>query len=62
MQLVRVQQLAEGMILARDVFDYNGRVLLYQGMPLKKRYIDRLKEIGLFAVYIVDNERNIKSP
>ncbi len=56
MQLVRVQQLAEGMILARDVFDYNGRVLLYQGMPLKKRYIDRLKEIGLFAVYIVDNE------
>lgn len=56
MQLVRVQQLAEGMVLARDVFDYNGRVLLYQGMPLKRRYIDRLKEIGLYAVYIVDNE------
>lgn len=52
MQLLRIHQLTEGMVLAKDVYDYSGRVLLFEGIELKNSFIARLKELDVYALYV----------
>lgn len=52
MYIVRVENLRSGMRLARPVFDVDGALLLNRGVVLKESYIQHLKALGYFAVYI----------
>jgi hypothetical protein len=44
---MRLDQARENMLLARDVTDPNGRVLIKAGTRLTKRHIDALKAWGI---------------
>lgn len=43
-----------GMILAKHIYSADGKILLAAGVKLEDRYIARLKELGIPAVYIKD--------
>lgn len=42
------------MIVARNIYDSEGRTLLHAGVKLNEHYINRLNQIGIFSVYIKD--------
>ena len=50
---VSIMNLQPGMEIARDVVDAEGRLLIRKGVTLTFHYIQRLREIGIGAVYIV---------
>ncbi|MDI3256789.1 MAG: HD-GYP domain-containing protein [Kyrpidia sp.] len=54
MRLTSVNRLAPGDRLVRPVYDANGRVLVGVGVPLTKTMIERLKELGVYALYVED--------
>ncbi len=56
MRLTRVRELTEGMVLASDVLDSTGRILLLEGIELKDTFINKLKQLGIFAVYVYDSD------
>lgn len=58
MILISIDNLIEGMIVAKPVFRGNGSILLNEGMEIKSNYIDKLKEIGIEKIYI----REITTP
>jgi len=51
-QRIRLEELKPGMVVAKPIYDQDGRVLLNRGVVLRESLIDRLKEIGCPAVYI----------
>ncbi len=59
MKLCKVENLAEGDILARAVFAMDFRILLSEETRLSADYIDKLKSLGISEVYIHDE--NYKS-
>lgn len=52
MQRVRVSQLTEGMITARNVFSTDGRMLLAADKVITESYIRRLQEMEVYAIYV----------
>lgn len=54
MRYVNIEEVAPGMILAKEVFDDDGRVLLAADTKLTKEYIIRLSIRGYQGVYIED--------
>ncbi|NLU46504.1 MAG: HD-GYP domain-containing protein [Syntrophomonadaceae bacterium] len=54
MRKIRIDELKTGMVVARAIVDSDGRVLLYSGIQLNERYINKLRELGLNSVYIRD--------
>lgn len=56
MHRVRVEDLKEGMIVARTIFNSDGRVLLHSGIELTASYINRLYNLGLLSIYIKDEK------
>ena len=54
MRKIRINELKTGMVVARAIVDSDGRVLLYSGIQLNERYINKLRELGLNSVYIRD--------
>lgn len=56
LRLMTVRELKEGAILARDVFDHEGRILLRKGVSLNQRYILQMEEKGIINLYITDPE------
>lgn len=54
MRAIEVEQLQEGMKIARTIFDDNGRILLNAGAVLSTRYISKLSTYGIPFVYIED--------
>lgn len=44
------------MVVARAIFDSEGRILLHSGIALNENYIIRLASIGIASVYIQDEE------
>ena len=52
MQRVRVSQLTEGMITARNVFSTDGRMLLAADKEITEAYIRRLQEMEVYAIYV----------
>lgn len=56
MRLVTVEDLKEGDILANDVLLEDYTVVLSKGTVVKKPYIDKLRELEIFTVYIEDAE------
>ena len=55
MRLVTVEDLKEGDILANDVLLEDYTVVLGKGTVIKEPYIDKLREIGIFTVYIEED-------
>ena len=52
MQRVRVSQLTEGMITARNIFSTDGRMLLAADKEITESYIRRLQEMEIYAIYV----------
>ncbi|MBX6394193.1 MAG: HD-GYP domain-containing protein [Alicyclobacillaceae bacterium] len=54
MRLTSVNRVVPGQKLARPVYDDKGRILVGVGVPLTETMIHRLKELGVYALYIED--------
>ncbi|MGE5370622.1 MAG: HD-GYP domain-containing protein [Solirubrobacterales bacterium] len=54
MRLVRIEHLRGDEILGKQLYDDTGRVLLSQGVILTPFYINKLKQLGINALYIKD--------
>lgn len=54
MRLVPLQCVKENSILARDIYDDQGRVLLREGTLLTEGRLKRIKDLHIFTVHITD--------
>ena len=54
MRLIKLKNVVSGMTLAKGIYSCEGKVLLAEGVRLTGSYIDRLKEIGIYEIYIED--------
>jgi len=54
MRRIRINELKNGMVVARTITDSDGRILLRSGIQLNEGYIDKLRNLGLNSVYIRD--------
>lgn len=52
MQRISTKNLFSGLILAKDILNADGNVLLCHGIILTDQYIKRLKELCIYSVYI----------
>ncbi len=55
MRLEFINRVKVNEILGRNIFTNDGSVLLRTGVKLTKQYIDKLKELGVFYVYVEDD-------
>lgn len=55
MRVVSVSSLKGDEILGKQIFDESGRILLSVGVRLKPYYIEKIKELGIYSVYIDDD-------
>jgi len=55
MRVVNVSNLKGDEILGKQIFDESGRVLLRVGVKLRPYYIERIKGLGIYSVYIDDD-------
>ncbi|WP_017756318.1 HD-GYP domain-containing protein [Calidifontibacillus oryziterrae] len=54
MRLISTNYLQENMTLGKSIFNEKWQVLISEGVPLTKRMIDRLIDLGITYVYIED--------
>lgn len=54
MRAIQIEQLHTGMVLGKNIYTPDGRVLLRQGTTLSERYIKALKDLRYSDVYIKD--------
>ncbi len=54
MRKTYIEQLREGMVLARAIYNDRGDVLLARGVKLSPHYINALRSLGFFAVFVRD--------
>lgn len=54
MRSIAVEDIKDGQVIAKNVYDKEGRLLLKEGTQIKRLYIKRLEEMGLPFVYIRD--------
>lgn len=55
MRYVPVSCLREGMIIAKNLYDKNGKILIKWGSELKLSYIARIRDLGFQGLYIDDD-------
>ena len=60
MKLVTVEDLREGDIIASDVLLEDYTVVLSKGTVIKAPYIDKLREMDIFTVYIEESQGSTK--
>lgn len=61
MKLITVEDLREGDVIASDVLLEDYTVVLSKGTVIKAPYIDKLREMGIFTVYIEETQENESS-
>ncbi|TCO68249.1 HD-GYP domain-containing protein [Marinisporobacter balticus] len=54
MRLVPIDYAKEGMYLAQTLNDRNNRILLQKGIRLNQNLLERIKENGIYSIYIHD--------
>lgn len=54
MREVSVERINDGDVLAKEIYTSYGKILLGKGVVLKRPYIERLKEMGIYSIYIED--------
>lgn len=62
MKLVTVEDLREGDIIANDVLLEDYTVVLSKGTVIKAPYIEKLREMEIFTVYIEEPQEKAKAP
>lgn len=62
MKLVTVEDLREGDVIASDVLLEDYTVVLSKGTVIKAPYIEKLREMNIFTVYIEEAEGAAKAP
>ena len=62
MKLVTVEDLKEGDIIASDVLLDDYTVVLSKGTVIKTPYIEKLRELEIFTIYIEDGENETVEP
>lgn len=60
MKLVRVDEIRGEPVLAREILDWDGKVLLAEGVRLRPQYRRRLLELGIEEVYVLEPETGQK--
>jgi HD-GYP domain-containing protein (c-di-GMP phosphodiesterase class II) len=55
MRRISIEHLQSDMIVARNIFNSEGRILLSTGVVLSAPYIERLLSLGIASVYIKDD-------
>ncbi|MDD3363523.1 MAG: HD-GYP domain-containing protein [Syntrophomonas sp.] len=55
MRRINIENLQADMIVARNIFSSEGRILLSSGVVLSDPYIERLLSLGIASVYIKDD-------
>lgn len=60
MRVYATEDLEEGMVLARSIYDSEGRVVLAKGVALRSAYIERLGELGYSYVYVLDPSETLE--
>lgn len=60
MKLVKIDELQGGEILAKQILTNDYQVLLGKGTVIKKEYIEKLKELDIFSVYIEEFVDHVK--
>lgn len=53
---MHIRHLKAGMILAKDVVDDGGNLLLEKGISLTEAYLSRLKQLGITTVHVADSQ------
>ena len=61
MQIVKVNNLEPGQILAKEIYINDGATLLNKGIVLTERYINKLESKGIEQVYIKSKEKKEKN-
>lgn len=56
MRRVAVDQLQPGMVTAKTIFSADGLPLIVSGMAIKPQFIERLRELGVFSVFVEDQQ------
>lgn len=54
MRSIAISDIKEGQIIAKNVYDKDGRLLLKEGTAVRQLYVRRLEDMGLPFVYIKD--------
>jgi len=54
MRKLPLHSVKEGQVIARPIYNSNGQILLQSGIKISRRYVDRLMELGISAVYVED--------
>lgn len=54
MRLIPIECVRENSILGKNIYAYDGRVLLKSGCVLNDRLIDKIKSSNIFSLYIID--------
>lgn len=62
MKLVTVEDLREGDVIASDVMLEDYTVVLSKGTVIKAAYVEKLREMEIFTVYIEESQANRKAP
>ncbi|ERI95648.1 HDIG domain protein [Clostridiales bacterium oral taxon 876 str. F0540] len=55
MRLEFIDRVKENEILGKNILTSDGKVLLRAGVKLNRRYMDKLKSLGVFFVYVEDD-------
>ncbi len=56
MELKRIDELKGGEILAKPIMTWDYQIMLPEGAKLKKEYIDKIIELGIFYVYVKEEK------
>ncbi|PJI08083.1 MULTISPECIES: HD-GYP domain-containing protein [Clostridium] len=54
MRLAQIENVKEGSILGKTLYDGEGRTLLARGVVLKQSTIERIKDLNIYTIYIDD--------
>lgn len=54
MRLIPIDRVRPNTVLGKTVYDWGGKVLLRAGVVLKQNTINKIREIGISSIYIVD--------
>lgn len=54
MRLVPIECVKDGCFLGKTIFDNNGRILLRDGIKLNSNLLRRVKQLGIYSIYITD--------
>lgn len=56
MKLELIDRVEAGDVLAKSILTFDGRILLKEGTKLNRLYINKIRDMGVFYIYVLDNE------